>query len=95
MLTRDWSTSWINNLPKYFEGAGVSVLSCEGTEPLPIYRKPWNEDTLLGWAELGNSIKDDEARDWHSKLHAEAAAEASKGWWGNMELVVCVGQKRK
>ena len=82
-------------LPKHFSKARLSVLSCNGTQPLPIHRKPWNEETLFGCVELRDSVKMEGERGWYRKLHAEAAIEAGKHWWVDMQIVVCVVQKGK
>ena len=60
--------------------------------PLPIYRKPWNEDCLIGWAAIGDKIKDQEEKDWYRERLAEAAENANKGWFVEWELIICVGR---
>ncbi len=61
--------------------------------PLPVYRKPWNEDCLMGWAAVGDRIKEREEKEWYKERLAEAAENARKGWFVEWELVVCVGRK--
>ena len=60
--------------------------------PLPIYRKPWNEDCLIGWAAIGDKINDQEEKDWYRERLAEAAENANKGWIVEWELIICVGR---
>ena len=85
--------SWINNIPAHFSKAGLSICHSHSEAPLPLYRKPWNEDNLLGWAALGDAIKDDKDRAWFKDMHLQAATNASKGWYVDWELVVCTGRK--
>ncbi|KAI4166893.1 MAG: hypothetical protein LQ343_007658 [Gyalolechia ehrenbergii] len=89
-----WSkTSWINDLPSHFQQAGLKVLAHVAESPLPIYRKPWNDDNMMGWAPIADRIEDEEERAWFKDLHAKAATNAAKGWYVNWELIVCVGRK--
>ncbi|KAL8787507.1 MAG: hypothetical protein Q9213_002165 [Squamulea squamosa] len=85
--------SWINNLPSHFQQAGLKILAHVAEPPLPIYRKPWNEDNLMGWAPIADRIEDEEERSWFRDLHAKAATDAAKGWYVNWKLIVCVGRK--
>ena len=60
-----------------------------------MYRKPWNEDNLIGIGAFGEKLKDEEEKKWFFEQHARAAAEAATGWYVDWELVMCVGQKPK
>lgn len=60
--------------------------------PLQLYRKPWNEDCLIGWVAIGDKINDQEEKDWYRERLAEAAENASKGWFVEWELIICVGR---
>lgn len=84
---------WINSLPAQFEQCGLEVLDYVTQAPLPVYRKPWNEDCLIGWAAIGDLIKNQEDKKWYRERLAEAAENAKKGWYVDWELVVCVGRK--
>ncbi|KAI4187442.1 MAG: hypothetical protein L6R41_002821 [Letrouitia leprolyta] len=86
-------TSWINNLPSYFFQAGLEVLAHTVESPLPVYRKPWNDDNLMGTASVGDRIEDETEREWYKDIHARAAIDAARGWYVNWELVTCVGRK--
>lgn len=61
--------------------------------PLAMYRKPWNEDCLIGWAAIGDMIKSQEDKDRYRERLAEAAQNAKNGWYVDWELVFCVGKK--
>ena len=87
------SRRWITCLPKHFESAGLEVLEHIHESPLPIYRKPWSEDNLLGCAEFSNSIADPEKQAWFKEVHAQCVTEVSKGWYVDWELHVVVGRK--
>ncbi len=41
--------------------------------PIPICRKPWNEDHLIGTGAQGDMIRDDKKREWFKELHAKCA----------------------
>lgn len=60
--------------------------------PLPIYRKPWNEDCLIEWAAIGDKIKNENERQWYRERLAEAADNAKRGWYVDWEFVVCVAK---
>ena len=83
---------WINSLPTLFQHSGLEVLDHVTQAPLPIYRKPWNEDCLIGWAAIGDMIQSQQDRDWYRERLAEAAENAKNGWYVDWELVVCVGK---
>ena len=85
--------SWINSLPQHFQRAGLSVVASDAQSPLPEYRKPWNEDNLIGIGSFGEKLSDPEEKAWFLENHARAATEAAKGWYVDWELVVCVGRK--
>lgn len=85
--------SWINEIPEHFKKSGLSVVAYDTHTPLPIYRKPWNEDNLIGWWAAGERIPDEKERKWFQELHAKAATNAAKGWYVDWELIVCVGRK--
>ena len=86
--------SWINNIPTHFKQAGLEIISYDSQPPLPIYRKPWNEDNMMGWAPIADRIEDEKEREWFKELHAQAVTNAAKGWYVDWELIVCVGRKR-
>ena len=83
---------WINSLPVLFQQCGLEVLDHVTQTPLPIYRKPWNEDFLIGWAAIGDMIESQEEKQWYKERLAEAAENAKKGWYVDWELVICVGK---
>ena len=84
---------WITCLPKHFKSAGLEVLEHIHESPLPIYRKPWNEDNLIGNEAFSNSIADPEKQAWFKDMHARCATEAAKGWYVDWELHIVVGRK--
>ena len=84
---------WVNSLPSHFKQCGLEILDHVTQAPLPIYRKPWNEDCLIGWAAIGERIRNKEEKQWYRERLAEAAENAKNGWYVNWELVVCVGRK--
>ena len=83
---------WINSLPVLFQQCGLEVLDHVTQTPLPIYRKPWNEDCLIGWAAIGDMIESQEEKNWYKELLAEAAENAKKGWYVDWELVICIAK---
>ena len=85
--------SWITNLPTYFSASNLTVLSHEAHSLLPIYRKAWNDDNLIGTYAAVDRIKDDAEREKMKEIHAKAAAEAANGWWVDWKLIVCVGRE--
>ena len=70
------------------------MLAHQHESPLPIYRKPWNEDHLIGTAAIGDMIADARERKWFKELHARCATECAKGWFVDWELVAVVGRKK-
>ncbi|KAL9065489.1 MAG: hypothetical protein Q9161_008194 [Pseudevernia consocians] len=84
---------WINSLPTHFQQCGLEVLDHVAQAPLPPYRKPWNEDCLIGWAAIGDMVKNPNEKLWYKERLAEAAENAKKGWYVDWELVICVGRK--
>ena len=84
---------WINSLSTHFQHCDLEILDHVAQAPLPPYRKPWNEDCLIGWAAIGDMIKDPNKKLWYKERLAEAAANAKKGWYVDWELVICVGRK--
>ena len=76
-----------------FQQCGLEVLDHVAQAPLPIYRKPWNEDCLIGWAAIGDMIESQGDKDWYRERLTEAAQNAKNGWYVDWELVVCVGKK--
>lgn len=84
---------WITSLPSHFQQCDLQVLDYVAQPPLPIYRKPWNEDCLIGWAAVGDRIKNQEEKGWYRERLAEAAENAKKGWYVDWDLIVCVGRK--
>ena len=87
------SDRWINSLPNLFEQCDLKVLDHVTQAPLPMYRKPWNEDCLIGWAAIGDRIRDENEKQWYKERLAEAANNAKRGWYVDWELVVCVAKK--
>lgn len=74
--------------------AGLSVRASDHEPPLPVYRKPWNEDNIIGWEALaGSLIEDPDEKTWFMDEHKKAADAAARGWYINWELRVVVGQK--
>ena len=70
------------------------MVECIHESPLPVYRKPWNEDNLIGWEALGSSlIKKPEDKKWFVDEHKKAAHLAAEGRYVDWELHVAVGQK--
>ena len=92
-LTTHTNHRWINSLPTHFQHCNLEILDHVAQTPLPHYRKPWNEDCLIGWAAIGDMIKDPKKKLWYKERLAEAAANAKKGWYVDWELVICVGKK--
>lgn len=84
---------WVNSLPSHFKQCGLEILDHVTQAPLPVYRKPWNEDCLIGWAAIGERIRNEEEKQWYKERLAEAAENAKNGWYVDWELVVCVGRK--
>lgn len=58
-----------------------------------MYRKPWTEDFLLAYAEVGDKMEDGDERDWFRGMHAKAVEDAASGWSLDWELIMCVGKK--
>lgn len=71
---------------------GLNVKAHVHEPPLPIYRKPWMEDNLIGMAAVGDSIPDEDEKAWYKEMHRRCAIEIAKGWYVDFELVVCVGR---
>ncbi|KAL2042789.1 hypothetical protein N7G274_004548 [Stereocaulon virgatum] len=86
-------TNWINNIPSYFHKSGLNVVEYNTRGPLPMYRKPWTEDFLLAYAEVGDKMEDGDERDWFREMHAKAVEDAASGWHLDWELIMCVGKK--
>lgn len=83
---------WITCLPTHFKECGLEILDYEAQPPLPIYRKPWNEDCLIGWAAIGDMIKSQAEKDWYKAHLAAAARNAKNGWYVDWDLIICVGR---
>ena len=71
----------------------LKVVAYEHQSPLPIYRKPWNEDHLIGTSAFGDNIPDEREREWFKDIHARAATDCAKGWYIDWELIVCAARK--
>lgn len=84
---------WVNSPPSHFKQCGLEILHHVTQVPLPVYRKPWNEDCLIGWAAIGERIRNEVEKQWYKERLAEAAENAKNGWYVDWELVVCVGRK--
>ena len=92
VTTSRLSDRWVTSLPNLFEECGLTVLDHVTQAPLPIYRKPWNEDCLIGWAAIGDKIQNLTEKQWYKERLAEAADNARRGWYVDWELVVCVAK---
>ena len=84
---------WINDIPTYFQQSGLHVVNYISQPPLPLYRKPWTEDFLLAYAEVADSLEDEEDRRWFKEMHARTVQDAANGWHLDWELITCVGRK--
>ncbi|KAK0509510.1 hypothetical protein JMJ35_007904 [Cladonia borealis] len=87
------NTEWINNIPAHFQQSGLHVIHHSSHPPLPLYRKPWTEDFLLAYAEVANSLENENERLWFQDMHARTVRDAANGWNLDWELIICVGRK--
>ncbi|KAL8784507.1 MAG: hypothetical protein Q9195_009017 [Heterodermia aff. obscurata] len=87
---------WFNeaDLPTHFTSASLNVLAHQHENPLPMYRKPWNEDNLIGMQAFGHKIADQGEREWFRRMHRRCVEEVARGWYNaGFEIVVVVGRK--
>lgn len=73
----------------------LKVIAYERQSPLPIYRKPWNEDHLMGTAAFGDHLSDERERKWFKDVHVRAATDCAKGWYIDWELIICAARKEE
>ena len=60
---------------------------------MPMYRKPWNEDNLIGMEAFGEVIPDEGEKKWFRAMHRRCADAVARGWFVGFEIVVVVGRK--
>lgn len=87
------SHSWIPTLPTHFLSASFTVLDHHHESPSPIYRKPWNEDNLMGMEAFSDVIPDEAERKLFRGMHRRCVQDVARGWWGGGEIVVVVGRR--
>lgn len=69
------------------------MLAHQHETPLPVYRKPYNEDNLIGTKAVGEKITDPGQKEWFQGMLRQCVEEVARGWWVDFEIVIVVGRK--